>query len=300
VGLQHAPAHRQPDPRAARARVPSREHAEDPRGAVRVHPHAVVADGDHPLLAVGLGRHLHPRRVLSAELHCVGEQVLEHAAQLGRVAFHLGQRAVHPERGTGLLQLRAHLLDHLGQQPVQGDRLYLELAEARVREHGVDQLTGVAGALAKLAQDVGRRRLLAASLEQPRQQLDVRDRPAQVVSDHVGVAPQVRLHAALVRDVGQEHDQAVAELRDAQDVGAEHVAVAERRVVGDLLDPRLAGVADAHVLVEGTAAAHLRQGLEQRVAVGRRRGQARAPHHGGVAVAEGEVRDRPTLAADRP
>jgi len=39
----------------------------------------------------------------------------------------------------------------------------------------------------------------------------------------------------------------------------------------EIKDPRLAGVADAHVGVERPAAAHLRQRLEQRVALARLR-----------------------------
>ena len=69
----------------------------------------------------------------------------------------------------------------------------------------------------------------------------------QVVRDHVGVAAQLGLHAPLLRDVGEEVDQAVAELDRALHERPEHVPVAERRVVGDLLDPRLARLADLDV-----------------------------------------------------
>ena len=91
--------------------------------------------------------------------------------------------------------------------------------------------------VAQQPQDLGRRRLVGAALEQRDEVRDAGDRLAQVVGDDVGVAAQLGLHAPLLGDVGEEDDQPVAELGRALDERAEHVAVAERRVVGDLLRP---------------------------------------------------------------
>ena len=154
--------------------------------------------------------------------------------------------------------------------------------------------------VAELAQHVGRRRLLGAPLEHPDEQRDAGDRLVEVVRDHVGVAAQLGLHAPLPGHVGEEVDQPVAELGAPLDEGAEHVAVAERRVVGDLVDPRLAGLAHPDVGVEGAAAAHRRQRLQQRVAVPRRGRQPEGAQDRGVAVAEREVDDPAVVVAERP
>ena len=60
---------------------------------------------------------------------------------------------------------------------------------------------------------------------------DAGDRLAQVVGDDVGEAAQLGLHAALLGDVGDEDEQAVAELGRAAQERPADVALAERRVV---------------------------------------------------------------------
>ena len=53
--------------------------------------------------------------------------------------------------------------------------------------------------VAQQPQDLRRRRLAGAALEQRDEVRDPRDRLAQVVGDHVGVAAQLGLHAPLRR-----------------------------------------------------------------------------------------------------
>jgi hypothetical protein len=120
------------------------------------------------------------------------------------------------------------------------------------------------------------------------------------VRHDVGEAAQLGLHPPLRRHVGEEVDQSVPELGRALHEGAEHVAVAERGVVRDLLDPRVAGLADAHVVVEGTAAAHARQRLQQRVAIPGGGRQAERLQDRGIAVAEREVDDPALAVPHRP
>jgi hypothetical protein len=120
------------------------------------------------------------------------------------------------------------------------------------------------------------------------------------VGHHVGEAAQLGLHPPLLGHVGEEDHQPIAEPHGSLHEGSEHVSVAEGVVVGDLLHPRLPRLAHAHVLVEGAAAAHPRKRLEQRVALGRRRGQAERPQHREVAVPEVEVGDLPGGVPDRP
>ena len=123
---------------------------------------------------------------------------------------------------------------------------------------------------------------------------------AEVVRDDVGIRLQLRLHPPLLGDVVEEHDQPVADPCDAMQERAEHVAVAEGRVVRHLVDEGVAGVAHLDVDREGPAVAHRGQRLEQRVALGGLRRDPEAAHHGRVAVAECEVDDRPGGVADRP
>ena len=245
------------------------------------------------------GRDLDARRAVAVELHRVADQVLQHAAQLARVAVDLGQRA-DLERRARRLQAGAQIGGHLAHDVVEGHAVALQLARARVGQDAVDQLARALGAVAQQPQDLRRRRLVGAALEQRDEVRDPRDGLAKVVGDHVGVAAQLGLHAPLRGDVGEKDDQPVAEPRGALDERAEHVAVAERRVIGDLLDPRLAGVAHPHVRVERPAAAHLRERLEKRVAIAHRRGQTELAHDRWVAIAELEVGDRTLLVAQGP
>jgi hypothetical protein len=120
------------------------------------------------------------------------------------------------------------------------------------------------------------------------------------VGDHVGVAAQLGLHPPLRGHVGDEDDQAVAQLGRAAQDRALDVAVAERRVEGDLVAQRLAGLADAHVRREPAVLAHDRQRFEQRVAPPLRARQLEHAHDHRVAVAELEVDDRPVVVANRP
>ena len=147
---------------------------------------------------------------------------------------------------------------------------------------------------------VRRRRLRGPPLQQRDEHGHSGHRLAQVVRHHVGVAAQVRLHPPLLGHVGKEHHQSVAELHDALDEGAEHVAVAERRVVGHLSDPGGARVADLDIRAKGPAPAHPRQRLQQRVAIPRGGREPEGTQHGRIAVAEREVGDPPLRVPPRP
>ena len=89
-------------------------------------------------------------------------------------------------------------------------------------------------------------------------------------------------------------------LRDALDERAEHVAVAERRVVVTSWTHGRPDSQTRDVLVERVAAAHRRQRLEQRVAVARGGRQPERPQDRRVAVAEAEVDDPPVAVANGP
>ena len=82
-----------PIPTPSTSLVGAGEHAEDPGRLVRIDAEAVVAHGHDPLPAVAQRRDLDPQRRRAAVLHGVPEQVLQHAAQLPRVALDLRQLA---------------------------------------------------------------------------------------------------------------------------------------------------------------------------------------------------------------
>ena len=142
-----------PMPDAVDLMVGAREHAEDPGRLVGVDADAVVAHRHDPLLAVAQRGDLDPRGVVAAELDRVGEQVLQHAAQLARIALDLGQladlerRAVRSSAGAGRRRPRPRAAER--------DRLGAQLAGPRVDEHAVDQVAGALGARPQLAQHVG-------------------------------------------------------------------------------------------------------------------------------------------------
>jgi hypothetical protein len=169
-----------------------------------------------------------------------------------------------------------------------------------VDEHAVDQVPRTCGPRPQLAQHVGRRRLLGSALEQPDEHLYARDRLAQVVRDDVRIAAQLSFHAPLLGHVGEEVDDPVAELRGSVHEGSQHEAVPERRVVGELLDPRRTRVAHAHEGVEDATPAYLRYRLQQRVATAHRRRHPEAAQHRGIAVAEAEVDDAALRLSHRP
>ena len=299
VRLDDAPAHRQPDPRAVDLLVRAREHAEDPARLGGVDAEAVVAHRHDPFLAVGDRRDVDPQRRVAAELHRVREQVLQHAPQLPRVALDLRQLA-DLERRARLVEPTVEVLGDLGHELAEPDRLAAQLAGARVDEHAVDEVARSLRARPQLPQDGGRRRLRSAALEQSDEHRDARDRLAQVVRHDVGVVAQLRLHAPVLGDVGEEVDEPVAELGGAVHERAQHVAVAERHVVRHLGDPRHARLAHLDVVVERAAVAHPRERLEQRVAVARRGRDAEGVQHRGIPVAEREVDDPPAVVAQRP
>ena len=232
------------------------------------------------------------------EAQRVRDEVLEDAPQLPRVGLDLGQLAddelaVRLERGP---EIRRDLRHHAS----KGNPLRPQLARAGVREHALDQLPRACRAPAQLPEHLRRGRRVGTLLEQGHEELHAREGLAEVVGNEVRVRLELALHAPLVGHLVEEGDRAAAELRDAQDERAEHVAVGERRVVGHLADPRLARLADPGVLLERLAPPHARKRLEQRVPVGCRRRQAEARKHRDVAVAEREVDDRAVVVAQGP
>ena len=166
-----------------------------------------------------------------------------------------------------------------------------QLARARVREDALDQLPPSSRAGPELVQNLGRRRLLGALLQHRHEDRDPGEGLAQVVRDDVRVRLQLGLHPPLLAHVVEEDDHAVAELRGAVEERAEHVAVAERRVVRHLVDERATRVAHLGVGAERLAAPHRGQRLEERVAIRGLRGDPEAAQHRGVAVLEREVDD---------
>ena len=299
MSLDYAATHRQADANAIDLAVRTREHLEDPGRLVGVDSDPVVTHGHDPSVAVAQCRELDPGRRFATELERVADHVLQHAAKLPAVSVDLRQLADFERRASGL-QTRAQVLGDFGGEPPQRDPLDDQLASPCVDEHTVDQVPRPLGARPQPTQHVGRRRLLGAPLEQPDQKLDARDRLAHVVRHDFGIAAQLGLHAPLLGHVGEEVDQPVAELRGAVHEGPQHIAVPEGRVVGDLLDPRLTGVAHPDEGVEGAPPAHPRQRLQQRVAIARRRWHPEAAQHRGIAVTEDEVDDAPVVVAHRP
>jgi hypothetical protein len=226
-------------------------------------------------------------------------EVLQHAPQQAGVAADLRQLADLEHRAR-LVQARAEVRADLVHQPPQADLVALDLAGARVVQHAVDELAGAGDRLAQKLERARVGRLTDAPLEQGHDRVHGRDRLAEVVGDGVRVAAQLGLHAPLLRDVVEHDDEPVAQLGGAAQERPAGVAVAERRVEGDLVNGGLAGLADTHVQLEAALVAHLRHRLEERVAPPHVLGHREQLEDPRVAVAELEVRDLPVAVAQRP
>src|SRR3954453_13534431 len=96
VSLHDSLADRQAAPRARVLLLgvqPLEDH-EDPPRVARVEPDPVIADREHPLLALASGGEVDVGRALAPELDRVADQVLEELADLGAVAPHGGEGVV--------------------------------------------------------------------------------------------------------------------------------------------------------------------------------------------------------------